>query len=144
MNSRIDLAALETRTILDAWENLPAGVVGKERRKRPYLSGVLARNEVGRDYAYNRRLFRRRALGYYQFNAELSVRQRRNGEDVWTPIFEALNLPFIAEFTPSVSGWNRVRLSLQSYLAEAGMPEVASPIAEESMQSETRKSGARS
>jgi hypothetical protein len=133
-----ELAALETQTILDAWENLAAAVVGNERRKRPYLSGVLARNEVNRDYAYNRRLFKRRALGCYQFNSALSVRQRRNGEDVWTPIFEALNLPFIAEFTPSVFGWNSVRLSLQSYLKEAGMSEVSLPIAEERMQGENR------
>jgi hypothetical protein len=98
----------------------------------------LARNEVNRDYAYNRRLFKRRALGCYQFNSALSVRQHRNGEDVWTPIFEALNLPFIAEFTPSVFGWNGVRLSLQSYLKEAGMPEVSLPIAEERMQGENR------
>jgi AAA domain/Ankyrin repeats (3 copies) len=129
-----DLAALETQTILDAWENLPAAVVGKERKKRPYLSGVLARNEVSRDYAYNRRLFKRRAHGCYQFNPALSVRQRRNGDDVWTPIFEALNLPFIAEFTPAVFGWNSVRLSLENYLKEAGMSEVLLPIAEERMQ----------
>jgi hypothetical protein len=77
-----------------------------------------------------------RALGLYQFNSALSVRQRRNGEDVWTPIFEALNLPFIAEFTPSDFGWNGARLSLQSYLEEAGMPEASLPIAEERMQGE--------
>ena len=131
---RRNLAALDAQTILDAWENLPAAIVGHDRRKRPYLSGVLARNEVNRDCAYNRRLFKRRALGFYQFNSALSVRQRRNGEDVWTPIFEALNLPFIAEFTPDDFGWNGVRLSLQSYLKEAGMPEVSLPIAEERIQ----------
>ena len=61
----------------------------------------------------------------------LSVRQRRNAEDVWTPIFEALNLPFIAEFTPVDFGWNGVRLSLEAYLEEAGMTQVSVPIAEE-------------
>ena len=133
-----ELAALETQTILDAWQHLPTIVVGHERRKRSYLSGVLARNEVNREYAYNRRLFKRRALGCYQFNSALSVRQQRNGEDVWTPIFEALNLPFIAEFTPSDFGWNGVRLSLQSYLEEAGMPEVSLPIAEERVRRDDR------
>jgi hypothetical protein len=130
------IAAFDTQTVLAAWEDLPVAVVAKERGKRPYLSGLLARNEVNRDYAYNRRLFKRRALGLYQFNSALSVRQRRNGEDVWTPIFEALNLPFIAEFTPSDFGWNGARLSLQSYLEEAGMPEASLPIAEERMQGE--------
>jgi hypothetical protein len=134
-----NLAALDTQTILSAWENLPIAIVANERRKRPYLSGLLARNEVSRDYAYNRRLFKRRALGCYQFNSALSVRQRRNAEDVWTPIFEALNLPFIAEFTPSVFGWNGARLSLEVYLKEAGMPEVSLPIAEERTQGEKQK-----
>ena len=47
-------------------------------------------------------------------------------------------LPFIAEFTPSEFGWNSVRLSLRSYLKEAGMSEVSLPIAEERMQGENR------
>ena len=64
------------------------------------------------------------------------MRRRRNGEDVWTPIFEALNLPFIAEFTPFLFGWNDARLSLQCYLQEAGMPEASLPVAEERMQEE--------
>jgi hypothetical protein len=125
------LPALDTKTILSAWENLPSAVVSGDRRKRPYLSGLLARNEVDRDYAYNRLVFKRRAVGQYQFNPALSVRQRRNAEEVWTPIFQALNLPFIAEFTPSDFGWNGARLALMSYLDEAGMPRVSVPIAEE-------------
>jgi hypothetical protein len=139
-----DLAALETQTILAAWENVPISVVANERKKRPYLSGLLARNEVSRDYAYNRRLFKRRALGCYQFSSALSVRQRRNGEDVWTPIFEALNLPFIAEFTPVDFGWNGARLSLEAYLEEAAMPEVSLPIADERIQGENRSGAAQS
>jgi hypothetical protein len=135
---RRPLAALESRDILEAWENLPANVVIKERKQRPYLSGVLARNEVSRDYAYNRCLFKRWATGWYQFNPALSVRRRRHGEEVWTPIFEALNLPFIAEFTSFGPGWNGVRLSLNAYLKEAGLPEVSLPIAAARTQGENR------
>lgn len=69
-------AAFETRAILDAWRSLPANVVRPERNKRPHLSGVLARNEVERDYAYNRGLFLRVKQGWYQFNPKLSVRRR--------------------------------------------------------------------
>lgn len=133
-------AAFDTQAILDAWKSLPATVVGDERKKRPYLSGVLARNEVSRDYAYNRRLFKRRALGCYQFSSALSVRRRRDGADVWTPIFEALNLPFVAEFAPSLYRWNSVRLSIQSYLKEAVMSGVSLPIAEEQVNDESRTS----
>jgi len=35
---------------------------------------VLSRNEVARDYAYNRALFMRVAQGWYQFNPQLAVR----------------------------------------------------------------------
>ena len=43
-------AAFKTQIILDAWEHLPTTVVANERKKRAYLNGVLARNEVSRDY----------------------------------------------------------------------------------------------
>jgi hypothetical protein len=121
-------AALDTQEILKAWEHLPTNVVRKERQRRPYLSGVLSRNEVGRDYAYNRALFKRRATGWYQFNPALSVRCIRGGEEVWVPIFETLNLPFIAEFTPEFA-WGSGRTALHAYLTEAAMPAVGQPIA---------------
>jgi hypothetical protein len=44
---------------LDAWQDLPANIVRPERNKRQHLSSVLARNEIDRDYAYNRALFMR-------------------------------------------------------------------------------------
>jgi hypothetical protein len=53
----------------------------------------------------------------------------------------SLNLPFIAEFTPFLLGWNGARVSLQSYLKEAGMPEAPLPIAEERMQGEKLTDG---
>lgn len=45
-----------------------------ERNKRQHLSSVLARNEVARDYAYNRQA--RVDQGWYQFNPQLLVRRR--------------------------------------------------------------------
>lgn len=134
---RRPFAAFDTQDILEAWQNLPANVVRKERQRRQHLSGVLARNEVNRDYVYNRSLFKRRAQGWYQFNPALSVRRRQNGEDIWAPIFAALNLPFIAEFT-AVSRWISVWPALNTYLAEAGIPEVPIPIATERMRGEER------
>lgn len=100
------LAAFEAQAILDAWQHLPASVLRAERNKRQHLSSVLSRNEVARDYAYNRQLyFRRVDQGWYQFNPQLSVRRRVRGEGVeagevesWVPVFQALNLPLVAEF----------------------------------------------
>lgn len=67
----------------------PESVLPERRKRRAYLSGVLARNEISRDYAYNRRLFARTAHGYYVLNPALSLRQ---GEG-WAPIYDRLNPP---------------------------------------------------
>ncbi|MGC2456401.1 MAG: hypothetical protein WA435_00190 [Gallionellaceae bacterium] len=74
---RRDYGAFETHAILHAWQHLPANVMYPERNKRQRLSGVLARNEVGRNYAYNRALFMRVSQGWYQFNPQLSVHRRQ-------------------------------------------------------------------
>ena len=87
----------ETSSILEAWKYLPPNVLRPERNKRQHLSHLLSRNEVKRDYAYNRRLFVRLAHGWYQFNPELAVRRRDAAGDSWLPITDALNLRFVGE-----------------------------------------------
>ena len=91
--------AFRTDMVLDVWENLPTSVLRSERNKRSHLSNVLSRNEVERDYAYNRMLFKRVAHGHYQFNPALSVRRKVKGEESWVPVFEALNLRWLGQFT---------------------------------------------
>ena len=118
--------AFETQAILEAWQHLPANVVRPERNKRQHLSGVLARNEVERDYAYNRALFMRVVQGWYQFNPKLSVRRRQGEGDVWVPIHQALNLPLINEFAKDFV-WDRI----DEYLARAGLPSRTVPVAAE-------------
>lgn len=122
--------AFETQAILEAWQHLPANVVRPERNKRQHLSGVLARNEIGRDYAYNRSLFLRVELGWYQFNPKLAVRFGRGDEERWSPIYAALNLPLINEFS-HVNRWESVSDAIDRYLALAGLPERTTPIAAE-------------
>ncbi len=87
----------ETGAILDAWRFLPESVLRAERNQRQHLSGLLARNELNRDYAYNRCLFVRVAHGWYQFNPTLAVRRRDGSSESWVPILEALYLRFVAE-----------------------------------------------
>jgi hypothetical protein len=118
--------AFETQAILDAWQHLPANVVRPERNKRQHLSGVLARNEVTREYPYNRDLFKRMEQGWYQFNPALSVRRRQGEEETWVPIYQALNLPFISEFAKDFV-WNRI----DEYLALSGLPGRTVPVAAE-------------
>lgn len=59
-----------------------------ERNQRAHLSSVLSRNEVARDYAYNRGLFLRVQQGFYQFNPSLAVRRKTHGEERWVSVFE--------------------------------------------------------
>ena len=81
-------------------------------------------NEVERDYAYNRTLFKRVLQGWYQFNPQLSVRRKADGGDAWVPIFQALNLALINEFALDFV-WSRI----DEYLAMSGLPERSVPIA---------------
>ncbi|MCM8594063.1 ankyrin repeat domain-containing protein [Accumulibacter sp.] len=125
--------AFETQAILEAWEHLPANVVRPERKRRQYLSGVLARNEVDRDYAYNRALFRRVTQGWYQLNPRLAVRRRDGDEESWVPAYRVLNLPLISEFSRSEQ-WNwrdNLGESLDSLLQQAALPARRTPIAAE-------------
>jgi hypothetical protein len=122
--------AFDARSILEAWQHLPANVVRPERNKRQYLSSVLARNEIERDYAYNRALFMRVAQGWYQFNPELAVRRRLGDEERWTPIYAALNLPLIREFS-YVDGRDNLFEAASNYLNLAEPPKRTLPTAVE-------------
>ena len=117
--------AFETRDVLSVWEHLPANVIRPERRRREHINQVLARNEVARDYTYNRALFVRLTHGWYQFNPKLAVRAGAE-ESAWVPLYGALNLPLIKAFAQEAL-WGRI----DEYLAQAGLPACAHPIATE-------------
>lgn len=119
-------AAFDTQAVLDAWQHLPSYVLRPERNKRQHLSNVLSRNEVEREYAYNRALFHRVAQGWYQFNPKLSVRRTLDGVETWVPVYQALNLPFINQFSRQ-EVWPMV----DRYLELAGLPARTIPIAAE-------------
>lgn len=121
-----DFAAFDTGTILESWQHLPASVLKPERNRRQHLSNVLSRNEVERDYAYNRRLFWRIRQGWYQFNPELSVRRKLGESETWLPVYEALNLKLVKEFAQPPR-WD----FLDSLLKRAGLEPPGTPIAAE-------------
>ncbi len=109
--------AFDSQTVLSAWEHFPTSVLRAQRNRRQHVSGVLARNEVNRDYAYNRALFLRASHGFYLLNPLLEVRGRQPEGETWRPTASVLNLPLIKEFTieyykPAVDG----------YLEAAGLP----------------------
>lgn len=121
--------AFDTGCILEAWQHLPAHVLNPERNKRSHLSNVLSRNEVDRDYAYNRRLFKRLRQGWYQFNPALAVRRKEGGQERWLPIYQALNLPLVKEFADPTR-WPLI----DRLLSEGACPAVGTPIAMERSQ----------
>ena len=93
----IGRGGFDSSAVLAAWKNLPTSVLRAERKRRQHLSGVLARNETGRDYAYNRHLFKRIGHGWYQFNPALALRRRVRDSETWQPVYTALNLPLVRE-----------------------------------------------
>ena len=112
--------AFETGAILDAWQHLPPSVLRPERNKRQHLSNLLSRNEVDRDYAYNRRLFVRLVQGWYQFNPALAVRRRDAYGESWLAICDALNLRFVAE-SADPQHWDHIN-ALLAMAQQAPMP----------------------
>lgn len=119
------LPAFDAGTVMAAYAHVPPFVLSEQRRKRAFISALLSRNEVERDYAYNRRLFRRLRQGWYVFNPELSVRRRDADGEAWVPILQALNLPLIKEIADP-GQWSLIDMLLR----EGGLAVPASqPVA---------------
>ena len=85
---------LSVKDFLEPAAAFPESVFPERRKRRAYLSGVLSRNEISRDYAYNRKLFARTAHGFYALNPALSLRV---GED-WVPVYDRLHPPGIEQY----------------------------------------------
>jgi hypothetical protein len=82
---------LSVKDFLTPAAAFPETVLPQRRRRRDYLSGVLARNEISREYQYNRKLFARTAHGYYVLNPALALRVA----DEWVPVYDRLHPPEI-------------------------------------------------
>ncbi|MBK1619885.1 hypothetical protein CKO42_15825 [Lamprobacter modestohalophilus] len=82
-------------------EHFPESIVPERRKKRPYISSILSKNELNRDAPYNRKLFQRWKQGHYLFNPQLSLRI----EDQWQPIFELLQPQRLAAQLQDVYHW---------------------------------------
>jgi hypothetical protein len=79
-----------------AFESFPANVVKPFRKRREYVNGVLARNEVDSKADYNRKLWRRAFRGHYWPNLHASIRALgEGGEESWVTLGDRLNLRFV-------------------------------------------------
>jgi hypothetical protein len=79
-------------SLLATLEELPEHLWPKSRRKRDYVSGVLARAEIGSGYRPARKLWKRRETGYYAPAPDLKLRRKTPDGETWTPIAEAMTL----------------------------------------------------
>jgi hypothetical protein len=70
----------------EAVAQLPDSVLPAPRKRRPYISSILAKNEVHRDDPYNRQLFLRLRHGQYVLNPAIKLRV---GEG-WQPLYDVL------------------------------------------------------
>ena len=131
-----DRGAFDAGMLLAAYARMPAEVLAPERKKRSFISGLLARNEIDRDYAYNRRLFKRLSTGLYQFNPELALRRRGAEDGGWLPVFAVLNLPLVKESAdPSYAR------HIDTLLGLAGMAPAAEAVAYEHSSAKRRAAG---
>lgn len=116
------LPAYDTSVVMHAYAHLPLHVLSEQQGKRAFISALLSRNEIARDYAYNRRLFLRLRQGYYQFNPELAVRRRGPEGETWISIYQALNLPLLREIAQPI-----LDRTIDFLLKRGGLPVPAEP-----------------
>jgi len=80
--------AFQSADFVEVLAHFPDRVLPERRKKRAYLSSILAKNELHRDDPYNRKLFYRIRHGHYIINPNLSVKV----EGEWRRIYELLPL----------------------------------------------------
>jgi len=102
---RFDLPAFETGDFIFALDHFPEHVIPGYRRRRAYITSVLAGHEVNRDLPSNMQLFVRIALGKYILNPTMEIQI----DDQWINAYDLMHL---AEFRQETEN-----KPLQSYLA---------------------------
>lgn len=88
IKTKRDLPAFETADFVHALEYFPEQVIPERRKRRAYLSSILAKNEVHRPHPYNRFLFVRVRLGHYILNPLMEVDV--HGE--WVNVYDLIGI----------------------------------------------------
>ena len=92
-------------SFMDTLAVLPEHLWRASRRKRTYVNAVLARAEVASSYRPSRKLWERWGNGYYMPARDMHLRRRNgDGDDIWVPITEALNLLWVIRGTRPLPG----------------------------------------
>lgn len=83
-----DLPAFETADFIQALAPFPEHVIPERRKKRPYLSSILSKNEVHRKGPYNRFLFLRIRHGRYILNPLLEI----DVDGEWINVYDLIGI----------------------------------------------------
>lgn len=138
---RMLLTAADFEEVLAGFHD---AVVPQRRKRRQYLSSILAKNEVERDDPYNRKLFKRVRRGSYVLNPGLALRIEGRWQRIYQVLSpERLGVALEDDSTWAHYGWSantffqraidELRDMLRSFdedeasRAEAGAPHVAGP-----------------
>ncbi|MBE0428115.1 MAG: hypothetical protein IBX72_15945 [Nitrospirae bacterium] len=75
--------ALSAVEIAGMISNLPESVIPEYRKKRQYISALLAKNEINSSNPYCRKLFKRVERGRYILNSDIKIRYRDDWIDIY-------------------------------------------------------------
>lgn len=130
IKTQYSIPAFQTGDFVHALRFFPEHVIPERRKKRAYLTSILAKNEVHRNDPYNRKLFARVRHGYYIINPSLEIEV--NGE--WIAIYDLMgvalleqeNNPRLAPLLNFVRTWRRASAPADAASeAEAAASEAA-------------------
>jgi len=103
---------------------LPSATLAAYRRRREYLSSILAKNEISSTNPYGRRLFQRVRRGAYALCPALEVEVR--GE--WVPVGDLMGLPSLFEaIGPEAAPITRWMSGVRAALTPPAAPEKDAP-----------------
>jgi hypothetical protein len=85
--------AFKTDDFLEPLAHFPEIIMSERYKRRAYLSGILAKNEINRQDIYNKKLFLRVMHGHYILNPDLLLKLG----DEWVNIYKLLDLELIKE-----------------------------------------------
>ncbi len=96
-STRAVMIGLGAQHFLAGLETFSEVVIREYRKKRPYLSHLLSKNEINGSALTNRRPFKRMTQGRYVINPEAALLDELGGgNDVWVPVAQVLDEPLRA------------------------------------------------
>ncbi|NCC51502.1 MAG: hypothetical protein EOM20_09835 [Spartobacteria bacterium] len=109
IKTKWDLPAFETGDFVHALRPFPEHVIPERRKKRPYLSSILSKNEVNRDAPYNRFLFVRVRQGRYILNPLMDI----DIDDQWVNVYDLIGISTLEQETENTYAGRALRAVLQ-------------------------------